>query len=120
VRGITAGARWKPVLLSGLVLPGLGQLALRRPWRAVFFSGSSLALVVAIVARVARETRRLMPVEPEALLDPTLPFRLAADVHRANASFFFWCTLGVVGLWVGSVVDCLPRGFVGPAPGERD
>jgi hypothetical protein len=108
--------RWRPVLLSGLVFPGLGQLVVGRPWRALFFSASSLALIVAVVARVMRETRRLMPDDAEALLDPTLPFTLAVEIHRANASFFFWATLGIVALWVGAIVDCIPRGM---PPEER-
>jgi hypothetical protein len=99
--------RWKPALLSGLVFPGLGQAVAGRPWRALAFAGPSLALLVAVVGRVARETLRLLPDEAEALLDPTLPFRLAVEVHRANASFFLWTTLGIVALWAGSVLDAL-------------
>jgi hypothetical protein len=97
------------VLLSGLVFPGLGQAATGRPWRALFFSASSLALIAAVVTRVMRETQRLMPVDPEALFDPALPFRLAVEIHRANASFFLLCTLGIVGVWLGAVFDCIPR-----------
>jgi len=78
------------------------------PWRALAFSGSSVALLVTVVLRVARETERLLPHEPEALLDPALPFRLALEIHRANASFFFWATLGVVALWLGSIADAWP------------
>jgi len=107
--------RWRPVLLSGLVLPGLGQAVTGHPWRALFLSASSLALVVAVIARVTHETQRLMPTDPEALLDPTLPFTLAAEIHRANASFFFWATLGMVALWVGGMVDAyLATDSVGP------
>ena len=110
MRGITitqAAPRspWRPVLLSGLVFPGLGQLVSGHPWRALFFSGPSVALLVAVVARVTRETQRLMPDDPEALLDPALPFRLAVEIHRANASFFLWATLGIVALWLGSIAD---------------
>jgi hypothetical protein len=112
--------RWRPALLSGLVFPGLGQAVAGRPWRALFFSASSLALIVAVIVRVMHETQRLMPTDPEALLDPTLPLTLAVEIHRANASFFFWCTLGIVALWAGSIVDCIPRGAVGPAPREPD
>jgi len=96
---------WRPVLLSGLVFPGLGQLTVGHPWRALAFGGSSVALLVAVVARVMRESPRLMPQELEALLDPALPFRLAVEMHRQNASFFFWATLGIVALWLGSMAD---------------
>jgi hypothetical protein len=119
--GARPRSRWRPVLLSGLVFPGLGQAVTGHPWRALFFSASSLALIAAVVIRVMRETQRLMPVDPEALFDPALPFTLAMEIHRANASFFFWATLGVVALWVGSIADaCLLRSAVGPAPRESD
>jgi hypothetical protein len=93
------------VLLSGLVFPGLGQLTCGRPWRALAFGGSSVALLGAVVARVMQETQRLMPQEPEEILDPALPFRLAVEIHRQNASFFLWATLAIVALWLGSMVD---------------
>jgi hypothetical protein len=80
--------RYRPALLSGLVFPGLGQLATGHPWRALAFGGSSVALLVAVVLRVMRETQRLLPEDPAALVDPALPFRLAVEVHRANAAFF--------------------------------
>jgi hypothetical protein len=99
---------WKPMLLSGLVFPGLGQLATGHPWRALGFAGSSVALLVAVVVRVARETQRLLPEDEASLLDPGLPFRLAAEVHSANASFFFWMTLAIVALWIGSMADAWP------------
>jgi hypothetical protein len=97
------------VLLSGLVFPGLGQLATGRPWRGLFFGGSSVALLVAVVRRVILETERLLPTDAEALLDPALPFRLAAEIHRENASFFLWTTLGIVALWLGSMADAWSR-----------
>jgi hypothetical protein len=93
------------VLLSGLVFPGLGQLAGGHPWRGLFFGGSSVALLVAVVRRVARETERLLPTDADSLLDPTLPFRLVVEVQRQNASFFLWMTVGIVGLWLGSMAD---------------
>jgi hypothetical protein len=104
------------VLLSGLVLPGLGQVVSGHPWRGLFFSAPSLALVAAVVERVMRETQRLMPADPVALLDPMLPLTLAVEIQRANASFFFWATLGIVVLWVGAIVDCIPRGRRPPGP----
>lgn len=102
-------SRRRAALLSGLVFPGAGQLATGHPWRALFFGGASVALLVAVVQRVMRETQRLLPTDAESLLDPALPFRLAAEVHRANASFFLGMTLGIVALWLGSIADCLSR-----------
>ena len=98
-------SRYRGALLSGLVFPGLGQLAAGHPWRGLAFAGSSAALLAAVVLRVIRETERLLPQDAEALLDPALPFRLAVEIHQANASFFLWATLGIVALWLGSMVD---------------
>jgi hypothetical protein len=97
--------RWRPVLLSGLVFPGLGQLVTGHPWRALGFGGGSVALLAAVVARVIRETQRLLPEDADALLDPALPFRLAFEIHRANAAFFAFVTFGIVALWIGSIAD---------------
>ncbi len=97
--------RWKPVLLSGLVFPGLGQLVSGHPWRALGFAGPSVALLLAVVRRVLRETERLLPDDAAALLDPALPFRLAVEIQRANASFFLGATLGILALWIGSMAD---------------
>ena len=101
--------RRRAALLSALVFPGAGQLATGHPWRALAFGGPSAALLVAVVRRVMRETERLLPTDASALLDPALPFHLAVEVHRANASFFLWVTLALVALWLGSIVDCLSR-----------
>ena len=105
--GFPGGGRKRlaPVLLSLLVFPGLGQLATGRRWRGLAYAGASLALLVAVLRRVYTETLRLMPDEPEAVLDPALPFRLAAEIHRANAAFFAWASAGIVVLWALSAVD---------------
>ena len=97
--------RLRPVLLSALVFPGLGQLVTGHPWRALAFAGSSVALLAAVVVRVIGETQRLLPEDAASLLDPALPFRLVVEVHRANAGFFLWATLGIVALWIGAIVD---------------
>jgi hypothetical protein len=116
--------RHRGALLSGLVFPGLGQLATGHPWRGLAFGGASLALLAAVVLRVMRETQRLLPQDAESLLDPALPFRLAVEVHRANASFFLWATVGIVVLWLGSIADAWASGRAAaraaPGAGRRE
>jgi len=97
--------RLAPVLLSLLVFPGLGQFATGRPWRGLAYAGGSLVLLVGLLRRVYAETLRLMPQDPEAVLDPGLPLRLAAEIHHANAALFGWTTLGIVVLWALSGLD---------------
>ncbi|HET8760982.1 MAG TPA: hypothetical protein VFN94_07925 [Nitrospiria bacterium] len=50
----------KGVLLSGLVFPGLGQMALKRYQRGVVFILASVAGLVVIVAQAAREAGRIL------------------------------------------------------------
>lgn len=109
---------YRGALLSGLVFPGLGQLATGQRWRGLAFAGPSVALLAAVVVRVMRETERLLPQDAESLLDPALPFRLAAEVHRANASFFLWATVGIVALWLGSIADAWASGRRDSPPGR--
>ena len=97
--------RWRPVLLSAAVYPGLGQLTSGHPWRALLFGGTSGILLVAFVRRIAHETLVRMPVEAENLLDPALPFRLASEIQRDNGAYFLWMTLAIVAIWLASVVD---------------
>jgi hypothetical protein len=92
------------VLLSGLVFPGLGQLVCGQPLRGLFFAAGSLVVAVALVRRVARETLARLPTDPTEI-DPLLPLRLAHEIQRDNASFFFWVTLALVALWAGSIAD---------------
>jgi hypothetical protein len=75
-----------------------------RPWRGLFFALGTLVGLVLLLRRVARETLARLPEDPSTI-DPLLPLRLAHEIRLANASFFFWLTLVLVVLWVGSIVD---------------
>ena len=104
------------MLLSGLVFPGLGQIVSGRPWRGLVYGLGSLVVLIAVLRRVARETLARMPDDPTAI-DPLFPFRLAHEIQADNAAFFFWLTLVLVALWVGSVVDAWLT--VRPSEGRR-
>lgn len=101
---------WRPVLLSALVLPGLGQLAQRRYWRAAIYSLGSLALIGVLLRRVVAEAQARMPTDPEELLstlagNPSWPFQMAQAIQRDNAGFFGAITAGIVVLWLLSIAD---------------
>jgi hypothetical protein len=101
---------WRPVLLSALGFPGLGQLALRRWASAALYGLGSLALVGLLLQRVVVETRARMPSDPDELVavlqeDPTWPLKLAQAIQSDNAGFFVGVTAAVVVLWLLSVAD---------------
>ena len=67
---------------------------------------------------------RIFHVIPDLqlLFDPALPFRLAVEIHRANASFFLWATAGIVAIWLASIADAwlCPPGRPAASPGKAD
>lgn len=95
----------KPALLSALVFPGAGQFANRQPWRALAYLASTSALLVALCWRIWIEAVARLPQDPEALLDPALPTRLALEVQQASARFLAWTTAALVILWALSIAD---------------
>lgn len=97
-------SRWRSTLLSGIVFPGLGQLASGHPLRGLAFAGATTVALVVLVRRVARETLARMPDDPTAI-DPLFPFRLAHEIQRDNGAFFFWITAAVLAVWGGSILD---------------
>jgi hypothetical protein len=110
----------RPALLSGLVFPGVGQLANRHYGRALALGGASLALVAVLLRRVVAEASARIPADPDqaaaALLDdPAWPLHLASEIQRANAAFFLWITVAIVAVWALSVWDAW-RGGGRPAP----
>jgi hypothetical protein len=110
--------RWRPVLLSGLVFPGLGQLVSGHPWRGLVYALGSLGVLVAVLRRVVRETLARLPEDPTAI-DPLFPFQLAHEIQADNAAFFFWLTLALVALWAGSIVDAWQTSPTAGATGPR-
>jgi hypothetical protein len=98
------------VLLSALVLPGLGQLAQRRYLPGAIYALGSLGLIGVLLQRLYVEVQLRLPSDPDELLstvlgNPSWPFQLADSIQRDNAGFFGGITAGIVLLWLLSVVD---------------
>jgi hypothetical protein len=115
-----AERRWKPALLSALVLPGVGQVAQRRWLPATLQGLGSLALVVALLRRVYLEAHARLPPDPQELLDlliaqPSWPLQLAREIQAENAGFFGWTIAGLLLLWAWSVADA----WLASAPPQR-
>jgi diadenosine tetraphosphate (Ap4A) HIT family hydrolase len=96
--------RLSPVLLSGLVWPGLGQLAKGEWTKGLLIVAGTLAAFGGLVVRVWEEATRRLPVDP-ADFDLSLVFDMAAAIRRDNATFFSGVTAVLVGLWALAVAD---------------
>lgn len=99
------------VILSALVLPGAGQLYLKRIWRGGMFASVSLACLWVIVAEVLGRTSAVFAqIESGAgTLDISQIAGLAAQAsHGAGEGRLTLATLLLGLCWVASVVDaCL-------------
>jgi hypothetical protein len=103
-KAAAARRRWRPLLLSALVLPGLGQLATGQWLKGLLLAGTSLAAVVCLLVRVSSETLRRLPTDPLDFDVGTL-FGLAEAIRADNAAFFSGVTLLIVALWLIAIVD---------------
>lgn len=109
-RGGRGASAWRPVLLSALGFPGLGQLTQRRYPQAAFQGLGSLVLIGLLLQRVYVETQARIPSDPEELAailleNPSWPLQLAHAIRTDNAGFFAAVTTGLVLLWLVSSAD---------------
>ena len=103
----------KAALLSALVFPGIGQLFLKRPVRALVF------LVPALLAAVYFSSAVLEPVFAIAnevingtmTLDPVL-IQQRVDQSHIDSSMLNLAALVMVAAWVASTVDAWRLGAV--------
>lgn len=102
--GAPRSRRWSPILLSGLVWPGLGQLVSGQVAKGLLIIAGTLAAFAWLCLRVLGETFRRMPDDPAAF-DLEQVFEMAAAIRRDNAAFFSGIAAVLVGLWALAVFD---------------
>jgi diadenosine tetraphosphate (Ap4A) HIT family hydrolase len=102
--GSAPSRRVRPVLLSGLVWPGLGQLASGHLVKGLLIVAGTLAAFALLIVRVADEALRRLPTDP-ADFDLGRIFEMATAIRQDNAAFFTGITAALVGLWAFAVAD---------------
>jgi hypothetical protein len=98
----------KGVLLSTLVFPGLGQIALKRYRRGVVLMLVTVAGLVAIVAKATREAWRILEtIESEGgVIDEDAISRAIAQATAWSGNLGFNLLLFAIALcWVYAAVD---------------
>lgn len=106
-------ARTRAILMSALLFPGLGHLALRRPMRGCLFMVPTLLAIGFLL----RTTLALADQIVAEINSGALPFDLGRIVERIHAAGADDATLNAAALvmllcWIGSVADAwwLERG----------
>jgi hypothetical protein len=98
----------KGVVLSGLVFPGLGQMALKRYQRGVVLMLATVAGLVVIVAKAAREAGRILAaIEAEGgAIDEAAMARAIEQATAWSGNLGFNLLLVAITLcWIYSAVD---------------
>ncbi len=98
----------KGVLLSALVFPGLGQIALKRYERGVVLILASLAGLVVLVAKATREAKRILETIESGggVIDPDAMSRAIAEATSWSGNLAFNLLLvAIMLLWMYSAFD---------------
>ncbi len=94
----------RPLLLTALVFPGLGQLVERRYVRGLLLAGAALVSAAAFVFILFQETLRRIPVDT-TFLDPAEVWRIAHGVvETAGGALRAWI-LVLLAAWALAVLD---------------
>jgi hypothetical protein len=98
----------KGLLLSGLVLPGLGQMVLKRYLRGLIFLLSTLGALAVILARVIRAALKII-ASVQTTQELVAPDQAAAALDQAMAGLssplIGAAILALVLVWIISALD---------------
>lgn len=95
---------WAPVLLSGLVWPGAGQIKNGDRLKGALFGLASLALIAFFAWRVMLDAQAAL-LETRGPLGPLELWTLAEEIRSRNAGGLGFVTTLLMLLWGGSVLD---------------
>lgn len=95
---------WKPVLLSALVMPGAGQLALGERLKAAFYAVGTLGALGILFVRLVRTVLESLPPD----LNPTdvsRTWQISLEIQRKVTGELTWPLALLLVLWAASIVD---------------
>jgi hypothetical protein len=98
----------KGALLSGLVMPGLGQVLLRRYTRGlviVFVVLSSLAVMVLKASQLAYSIIEKMELESRGMDMQAITDAATQAAATSDNRAFHYCLVLIIGTWLFSIVD---------------
>ena len=95
------------ILLSGLVLPGLGQLYLKRYRRGAIILALLAVGFFILVSEAVRDTLELTASLEgyEEILDLQTAVNLAAETFSPDSRVYAGCLLYIAALWLFSIAD---------------
>jgi len=95
---------WRPALLSGLVWPGLGQLAKHQYTKGLLLMTLSLLVAIGVAFRIARDVLESLWSNPSEL-DLIQLVVAAQRVREASGGFVLLGSLALAALWIYAVAD---------------
>jgi hypothetical protein len=99
---------YRPLILSALVCPGLGQIANGERLKGLLLAVASVGVAIAVAARVIRDALQLLP---RLVAVPSIEelARFWLDLRQASGLVLMSGTLLLALLWLYSVLDAYWR-----------
>jgi hypothetical protein len=99
--------KWLPLFLSAAVLPGAGQWHLHKRLKGGLMMGLTLILVTGGIARYLSVVFALANMKGMSRPPQFNPFPVLAEAWRMDRKILGILLLGLVALWILSIVDLL-------------
>ncbi len=95
----------RPLVLTALVWPGLGQLSLKQWVRGLVFGLASGTVAGGFMWVLGTEIVRRLPVD-EPVIDPLEAWRIAHEIIAESGTVLHLLVFALVGIWALAVADC--------------
>jgi len=103
-------SRWLALLLSGLIMPGLGQIYLKEKGKGYLLGGFTLLVILGGFARFMSVLFALANVKAKTQDYGFHPYRLVEEAWQLDHRIMIYFVIALAGVWILSVVDLLiPR-----------
>jgi len=103
-------SRWIPLLLSGLVMPGFGQIYIKEKVKGYLIASFTLLVLLGGFARFMSVLFALANLELKTRAHALKPFQLLARVWALDHRVLLYFGVALVAIWILSIVDLLlPR-----------
>ena len=97
-------------LVSGLVLPGTGQVLNRQPVKGIALIASTTMLFLLILLKVLVDLNRAFQTMPDLRPDPQIVKELASAMAQHDHTYLMVLVIMLLCVWIFSIVDAYIHG----------
>ncbi|MBI4775048.1 MAG: hypothetical protein HY788_12875 [Deltaproteobacteria bacterium] len=97
-------------LVSGLVLPGTGQVLNRQPIKGIALIAGTTVLFLLILMKVLVDLNRVFQTTPDLSPDPQIIQKLASAMSEQDHTYLMVLVILLLCVWIFSIVDAYIHG----------